>query len=426
MKRIVPWALCAVASGASCTIDLSGLPGETSPSGSSGGGSPAVTTSSETVGSSSATSGAGGATSATTGSTAASTSASVSSAASSSSSGGGPVWAHRRTLDLDLGGNGSVDDFPLLVLLDKSRIDYGATQDKGEDLRFTDMSDVPLDHEIELWDETFNSLVWVRIPTITQNGANHTQIRMYDGNAAAADGQKPAAVWSSNFVGVWHLNQPDGALADSSNTTGPATNHGSTRMPAMLGYGRDFSASDHEYIDTLNTSQPVRYTVEAWAKGNHNAYTGSGPNGPLMCEKNYQIMWDHTNPFVAASSLNTKDGNATGQNWKAADFAGLDGGTWYYLASVFAGDKLRAYKDGMKKDEKTFAMTDPQPETETAKIGRHAFNTGDANFFDGMVDEVRISKIVRSDRWIQAQNRSMRNAGFVNPQAEETGSFTLP
>ncbi len=419
MKHIVPWALLAVACGASCTLDLSGISG-----GTTGGSSAAAT-------SSSATTGGGGASSTTTGSMAMSSASSASassasSAASSSSTGGGPVWAHRRTLDLDLGTNGEVDDFAVLVLLDKTRIDYGATRDKGEDLRFTDLNDKPLDHEIERWDESFNSLVWVRVPKISRNGNNHTSIQMYYGNAAADDGQNAHGLWGGSYAGVWHLHQADDALADSSGNTAVAVNHGSTSMPAFLGYGRNFVAGSQQYIDTLNDKQVTRFTVEAWVKGNHDAYSGSGPNGPLMREKNYQIVWDHASPFTAGASLNTEDSNASGQNWKTADFGGLDGGTWFYLAATFSGDALRSYRDGTKQDEKNFNLTDPQAEDRTAKIGRHAFNTGTANFFDGMIDEVRISTVARTDLWIQTQNKSMRNDGFVGFGAEQTGSYALP
>jgi hypothetical protein len=417
MKRVVPWALLAAAVGASCTLNLAGKPG-----GGNGGGDATATTTE--VASSSATVGAGGAGGAAM---AASTSSSGSSADSSSSStGGGPVWTRRKELDLDCGFDTKVDDFAVLVLLKTDRIDYAQTRSKGEDIRFTDTADKPLDHEIERWIDNGVSIVWVRVPTIDQSGSTHTKIRMYYGNPAANDAQKPQGIWKATYAGVWHLSQDDNALADATGKTPLATNHGSTRVGSIVGDGRSFVAGSGQYIDTLNAVNLKRYTVEAFVKGNHNAYTGSGPNGPLMRQRNYQIVWDHINPFVAAASLNTKDQAPMGENWKAADFGGLNGGTWYYLAATFEGNKLNAYRDGEAADTKSFGMTDPQPEPATAKIGRHATDSDPKNFFDGMIDEVRVSTKVRTSDWIKAQNRSMRDSSFVGFGNEETGSFKLP
>ena len=416
--RPVPWALLAVALGASCTLNLAGKRDVSS--GSSGGAGATATTATMSTESSASgvTIGSGG-----SGGSSASSSAASS---SSSSSGGGPVWTRRRELDLDCGFDTQVDDFAVLVLLKTDRIDYAATRSKGEDLRFTTAANKPLDHEIERWVEDGVSIVWVRVPTINRAGPTHTKIRMYYSNPGADDVQNPQGIWKSTYEGVWHLSQADNALADSTGKSPLAKNHGSTSGASIVGDGRSFVAASSQYIDTLNDVNVKRYTVEAFVKGKHDAMTGSGPNGALMRQRNYQIMWDHINPFVAAASLNTNDTDAMGQNWKVSSFDGLAGGTWYYLAATFEGNKLNAYKDGAPTGTKSFGMTDPQAEPATAKIGRHATDSDAANFFDGMIDEVRISNKVRSDDWIRAQNKSMRDDGFVGFGTEEKGSFSLP
>lgn len=240
------------------------------------------------------------------------------SSASSPSTGGGPVWTRRRELDLDCGFDTQVDDFAVLLLLKTDRIDYAATRSKGEDLRFTTAADTPLDHEIERWVEDGVSIVWVRVPTINRAGLTHTKIRMYYGNPGADDVQNLRGIWKSTSEGVWHLSQVDNALADSTGKSPLARNHGSTSGASIVGDGRSFVAASSQYIDTLNDVNVKRYTVEAFVKGKHDAMTWSGPNGALMRQRNYQIIWDHLNPFVAAASLNTNDTDATGQNWKAS------------------------------------------------------------------------------------------------------------
>ena len=75
-------------------------------------------------------------------------------------------WQFRRELTFDNSSRAEhLIDFPVLVKLDATRIDYGQTQDNGEDLRFFDGTGTrPLAHEIELWDESGTSYVWVKVP----------------------------------------------------------------------------------------------------------------------------------------------------------------------------------------------------------------------------------------------------------------------
>lgn len=426
MKYLLPLVALTLVAGASCVLDLGGLP--------DGGGATATTTTTITttdVGpggaaattASSSASGTGGA-EATTATT------STSSATASSSTGTtGSVWTRRRPLTLESGATSSLTDFPIAVFLYKGQIDFGQTLDDGRDIRFTDDQGALLDFEIERWDEggTNPSVVWVRVPSVSEEiGANATKIWMYYGNTQASGGQNVTGVWMDGFVGVWHLSQDDNNLIDSSSKTGAlAVNYGSKKAAGMIGDGRSFAASAHQYIDTLNKAQLNQFTVEAWGYGKHSSTTMKGPDGLLMREKNYQIMWDHMDPFVATVSFNPNDPMPNGQNWQVASFDKLDKAIWVYLAGTFDGSKLIAYRDGLNKNE-TSVSFDPQAESETAKIGRHAFGTQPENYFDGSIDEVRISDKARSDDWFIAQNKSMRNDGFISFGSEETGSYSLP
>ncbi|MFS8071340.1 MAG: hypothetical protein ACMG6S_33640, partial [Byssovorax sp.] len=142
MKRLLPAVVLTFAASASCMLDLKGIP----------------STSSDNQAATTSTAGAGGATAATasggtTGAGGAGGAQSTSTATSSSGPGGGTVWARRRQLELNSGVDIALNNFSVLVLLDKDRIGYGRTQDQGQDLRFTDDQTQVLDHEIERWDE---------------------------------------------------------------------------------------------------------------------------------------------------------------------------------------------------------------------------------------------------------------------------------
>src|SRR3990170_645825 len=156
-------------------------------------------------------------------------------------------------------------DFPVLVVLNSSRIDYSQTQDAGQDLRFTDSDGTTiLPHEIEQWNEAGTSYVWVKVPQIDASSTTD-HIWMYYGNASAVDGQNPAAVWSNGFEAVYHLHN---AFTDSTGLHANGTNSGSTSSTGRAANGRTFNGSSH-FINTnwiSNYGAAQDFTWEGWFK----------------------------------------------------------------------------------------------------------------------------------------------------------------
>ncbi|MCB0127370.1 MAG: DUF2341 domain-containing protein, partial [Caldilineaceae bacterium] len=113
-----------------------------------------------------------------------------------------------------------LQNFAVLVTLDATKIDYADTQDQGQDIRFFDADGAtPLSHQIELWNESGTSYVWVKVPQIDA-GSNADFIIMRYGNPTANDIQDPTGVWDTNYVGVWHLNEdPSGGAPQMLDST---------------------------------------------------------------------------------------------------------------------------------------------------------------------------------------------------------------
>ncbi|MEM7313229.1 MAG: DUF2341 domain-containing protein, partial [Planctomycetota bacterium] len=95
-------------------------------------------------------------------------------------------WSLRRELTFDNSASTSnLTNYPVLVTLDASNIDYSQTQNTGEDLRFVDSNGTVLDYEIEVWNESGVSTVWVEVPQI-DTGSTTDSILMYYGNSTAS------------------------------------------------------------------------------------------------------------------------------------------------------------------------------------------------------------------------------------------------
>ncbi|NJN65121.1 MAG: DUF2341 domain-containing protein [Acidobacteria bacterium] len=131
---------------------------------------------------------------------------------------------------------------PVLVTVDASTIEYGSIADDGADLRFVSHDGTPLAHEIEVWDETGTSRVWVRLPTLDPGGHHDhdTHFFAYYGNTGAPDAQDAASVWSANYAGVWHL---DPSLRDSSPHGHHLADNGTADALGAIGRGRTFNGT---------------------------------------------------------------------------------------------------------------------------------------------------------------------------------------
>ncbi|NND90634.1 MAG: DUF2341 domain-containing protein, partial [Granulosicoccus sp.] len=76
-------------------------------------------------------------------------------------------WSARQNLTFNNSAQTeNLTDFPILVVLNSGNIDYSKTQDNGADLRFIDADGTILAHEIETWNESGDSYVWVKIPLV--------------------------------------------------------------------------------------------------------------------------------------------------------------------------------------------------------------------------------------------------------------------
>lgn len=309
-------------------------------------------------------------------------------------------------------------NFPLMVRLDSSRIDYSQTD--GSDLRFfTEGNTTELFYEIERWDETGESIVWVRInelPALTRS-----YLWLYWGGDASAF-QDAAQVWSEYEL-VLHM-------ADSTNDSSSHGRHGaaadSDGGPAAVAYedgaiGQAVRIGDSpvatwvevdDYVSSFNGVGLSEYTVEVWMRG--DAAPGfAAPAGPLMAQRAFNIGWDHTN----GSYLESFHFNHSTAGWNALVPGSLASSTWYYAAATFDSTAgiATSYLDGTA-GRALSGLTGPMSgELSYLRVGTDGSN---ANVFDGLVDEVRISHTAKSAAWIAAQHRSMTDTMILFGPAE--------
>ena len=101
----------------------------------------------------------------------------------------------------------ALENFPVLVRLAEGVPTGFSCADcpTGGCLWFTDANDDPIPCDVDTWDTTGTSLVWVSVPSLS----DATKIKMHWDAAGAPAGQPASSqVWSlANYVGVWHMNE---------------------------------------------------------------------------------------------------------------------------------------------------------------------------------------------------------------------------
>jgi hypothetical protein len=118
-----------------------------------------------------------------------------------------PGWTHRKMIMIDhTKVSADLINFPLLVDIVDSDLASKAQYD-GEDIVFTDDSQLKLDHELESYESGTGHLVcWV---SADLSSASDTTLYMYYGNAGSSDQQNSAGVWDNNYCMVQHLEEAE-------------------------------------------------------------------------------------------------------------------------------------------------------------------------------------------------------------------------
>ncbi len=331
-------------------------------------------------------------------------------------------WTKRKKIMLDTtttATTSALTNYPLPVQFNSQRIDYTSTKNAGEDIRFVDPDGTLLNYEIEKWNESGTSTVWVKVPTISANTASD-YIYVYYGNTTASDNSTTTGVWDSSFVGVYHFDEASGDQNDSTtygnvfydaNTT--VTTQGSA--PGKLDGANEFDdVDDGQYNgDADQLDGATTMTVEFWIN-----FDSVPLENDIIFEKDHSLapgygyaMWKNSaNKFFWVTrdefeSLSQDVGDTT-----------IIANQWYYVVGTAnLTDGLNLYVNGMQDD--------PSPDTLDYALldtNRGIEINYSSSKFNGLFDEFRLSNTTRSLGWIQFSYCSMSDSCVSYNASEES------
>ena len=363
-------------------------------------------------------------------------------------------------------GSETLSGFPVLVRIAENSpqgFSYDDLQSKstGDDIAFVGMDGAGIPFEIDTWNPDGTSLVWVRLPSMT----NGTQFVMCWGSASSGKIVCPDNPWSG-YAGVWHMGDPgDGVtnvLDSTANHLDGTTVASSKSVPAGKIGGARFITSntnnksgkpydsgvtvdmtdDPDKLAAVDAIVP-EFTASFWVRPQNNAQwwyfitrkaadlsPGWGlQNGSDGNNSSFKVFRAYGGTETDANCM-----NLTGVN-------GLVKGTWTKIDAVWMADKaFKLYVNGVFAKEGTLVnAAENGDQTKLGIGGSMAPPPLDQNLGDnhkngrgvyGDMDEVRLAAgAATADRiaadYATQTDPAFLTAGMAEPYGESDDPLIL-
>src|SRR3989338_7541347 len=344
---------------------------------------------------------------------------------------------------------GSFTNFPVLITKTDTDLKHTSFGGKvasssagitggGGDFVFTSSDGTTkLDHEIEKYASSSGELwAWVEIPTL--NNSKDTAIYMYYGGPnSGATNQNPTGVWDTNYKGVWHMKETSGTtVKDSTSNAFDGTKKTATEpdpsSTSKINGGQNFDGTD-DYVYTpdntaLHMNQATSMTFSAWIKADTLTSfrdiiryddldnldgDANGTRNLYLFRMNGSKIEFYYGPSSALSSVLPTYTFTTGY--------------WYHVVATrnVSADTESVYIDGSLNLSETDTTTGTWETTGQYTIFGRFDNTTNQNYFDGIIDEIRISNSARSADWIKTEYLNQVDpSSFVVFYGEESRTNT--
>jgi biopolymer transport protein ExbB len=357
-------------------------------------------------------------------------------------------WRYARTITLNTTPTGAdvsedVENYPLAVLLDKTRFDFRQARANGADIRFFDSAGKALPHGIEMWDaESGVAAIWVLLDRV-KGGSRDQSIVMKWGHPTAPDIGDSKAVFSRahGFAGVWHLGEDGGATPDGYRDASEHEAHGTgvgltpgSRVAARIGKGthldnpagQDTARWIRVSGDKTREFNPVRpITVSIWALG-YSYPIRSYETIIAKGDTSWTLQRVQYGPGGGAQKIG-------GQGYQtcvrtppthacAYNFAGqaLVTNEWLHFMVVYEEPVMKLYINGRLNATESAAPWNKGDHD--LGIGNQTQVLAGRRQWDGILDEARVMQAARGASWAKLDYESQRE----KPTLLEFGAATSP
>lgn len=363
-------------------------------------------------------------------------------------------WGKRIKITVDSGDiDGDLTHFPLMVHLsaacgiaaafDASPIfdEVGASSQKIAVTKDDEVTEIYV--EVEYWDSgSEEAILWVSKSDLVIANASDTDLYIYYDSTHAdntdyiglcADGSAAThAVWDANFKGVFHLRDvTTSTILDSTSNNNDGTKKGANEPQEVtgahsIGKGQDFDGGDDEIDHGNDTTLRITptLTLEAWVRFDALetvliGYAGIWDTG--AGKRSYSFYTGSTAADKHMRFVASDDGTwNAGHRCEVLETGNYAIDTWYQYTVTFNSGSPKMYRDGADVTNVALdQITTIDQDTANFMIGCHLTSGNPQRWFNGKMDEVRVSDIVRSAEYIKACYECQRDH-ILSFAAEET------
>jgi hypothetical protein len=345
-------------------------------------------------------------------------------------------WSYCKKITIDHSQvAGDISEFPVLISMVDSDLASKAQSD-GDDILFMDDFDFSnrLVHEIELFDDSNGKLIsWVKVPIVSD--IEDTILYLYYGNSGCGSQEYIDRVWDSNFIAIYHMDGSDYISIDDStiNNLDVIGKQGNLifKESGKIGYCVDFdeaclNVDDNDllsFTDGSNNDKP--FTIEIWVK--HDSEGGSN-DGIISKYANKKREWLLRKYVDDKCDLRLCDDSIGVANWRETSTKiNVNNVGWNYISTTYSGsksgDSIHINLDGANNDgeAKTGGYNGMENLDEKMRIGAHHSHQNGWSYWQGLIDEVRISNIARSDDWLFTSYNTMNDpSNFITIGPEQS------
>lgn len=338
-------------------------------------------------------------------------------------------------------GGSNLSNFP--VLISTTDADFRTTANggkaasgSGEFVITSSNGTTVLPHEIETYSATTGQFIgWVNVTTLSATADTYLYM-YYGGPSSGATNQNRTGVWDANYQGVWHLNETvtdeatTGTHIDSAGiVNGTQNNNDDTTGKIAKGQIFDNTSDYINMGNNVDIERSSQMTFSLWVK-----HTSDIPSEP-------DEVFSKVNASIFGYRLGMR-GDQVGDPYEF-ELRGSNGtilslrfnnstlSSFHYLVVTYDGSSTIAgttpYIDGATVS-KTSAQDDLSANiTNTGSLNLAAFNSGASSYFDGSIDEFRISTTARSAGWIATEyNNQSSPSTFAGFGGQQTQTISEP
>jgi hypothetical protein len=291
--------------------------------------------------------------------------------------------------------SGNLTNFPVTVHLKNDSDLSNNAQSSGDDIRFKDSNGNQLSHEIESYDGSTGTL-WAHVKIPSLSSSSDTTIFIFYGDANASNQQNASDVWTDGYEAVYHLNEKASGTgtADVYQDSTANNNDGDDFVSAsgqggQINEGQEFDGVD-DFIQAPDYGDLSDWTLELWL--NPTDWTPG------------DIQTFFFDAVVQGGEISFRIRDDSGQNRIEIGGGAALGGHLNFNVSGVTGWHSVAYTQDRDSNTRLGYFDGAQygsfTSTNVADLDGTDVTIGgngkNIRFYDGLIDEVRISSITRS------------------------------